>query len=285
MASINQRSACRLTVLELHDPILIVAQKDKDPLGAHEFLKKHAISGCWKVAKNKSQSTPLDNDTDSFVRDTREMRMTTIESLVESDRMVTIGQCDIHKVANASNKEIDRVGSRESPGALGESDSTLVPGPGEVNSTTFNMPTASDAIELGNSNVESHGKLYDITLEPDKAPGSVNELGDSDNSIVDVIGESNDTTVDALPESDITVSTTSTPTEAIEMNIVNAIEVDQRTLESDMDLDLVGKNGMEVGEGEMEVANILYMTSEYHNPQDLDSWQVVNRTRLMHGND
>jgi hypothetical protein len=29
-------------------------------------------------------------------------------------------------------------------------------------------------------------------------------------------------------------------------------------LESDMDSDLVGENGMEVGEGEMEAANILY---------------------------
>jgi hypothetical protein len=255
LASINQRSACRLTVLEFHDPILILAQKEKDSLGTHEFLEKHAINGCWKVANNKSQLTPLG------------------------------------KVANASNKEIDRVGSRESPGALGESDSTLVPGLGAVNSTTFNMPNeshyiASDALKLSNSNVESLGKLYDITLDPDKELGSVNELGDSDNSIVDVIGKSNDTTVDVLPESDITtVCATGTPTEAMAMNIVNAIEVDPRTPENDMDSDLVGENGMEVGEGKMEAANILYMMSKYHNPEDLDSWQVVNWTRLMHEND
>jgi hypothetical protein len=189
------------------------------------------------VAKNNNHPTPLDSDTDSFVRNIREMSMTSIEP----DRGA-VDQC-------ASNiKEIDRGESRGSPvGALGESDSTLVP---VVNCTNFNPNeseyTASDAFELDNSNVESPRKLYEITLDPDKEPGSVNKLGDSGNSIVDVTLESDVITVNALLESDIT---TGTPTRAMEM-IVNAIEVEPGTPENDL------------GSG-----------------IDLDNWQLVNCTR------
>ena len=160
---------------------------------------------------------------------------------IEPDRGA-VDQC-------ASNiKEIDRGESRGSPvGALGESDSTLVP---EVNCTNFkpneSKYTASDAFELDNSNVESPRKLYEITLDPDKEPGSVNKLGDSGNSIVDVTLESDVITVNALLELDIT---TGTPTRAMEM-IVNAIEVEPGTPENDL------------GSG-----------------IDLDNWQLVNCTR------
>ena len=162
------------------------------------------------MTKNNTHLTPLDSDSDSFVRDIWEMSMTSSESLVESDR-VTVDQC------TSDIKEIDRVESRRSPvGAIGDPDSILVPRLGEMNCTKFNPNgshyTASDALELDNSNVESSGKLYDITLNPYKEPHSVNKLGDSNNHVT---WESNDTTVDALLESDI--MRTSTPTETIEI--------------------------------------------------------------------
>ena len=262
-------------------------QKKKHPSGTHEFLKKYAISGCWKeVADDGSDSGSEAGGTDLFVKSVP-MGVTSVETGAGSDTNETVDQCHVGRVveveagANApKSTAIETVEPQKSAVETpGELESTSAVWLRESDGITVDVPGESDYITV-DALVESVNPSVDSIGEPD---GKTVELGESDKMTVDAVGGSapDVPSVQLLGDSE---SARDMPGQAMAMDVHDTTEVDPTLSEYDMmDLDIPGAKSraeMETREREsIEAADALYTLSQYHSPPisgGLDSWQVVN---------
>jgi len=269
--------------------------KEKHPSGTHEYLQKHAISGCWKGVEGEDGSALMVGNGELAVKNIRVTRVASAEKQTGSDSTITVDVCHVDKeveirASAPKDKAIERVESRET--TVDTSDNTAADVSGESDNSAVAVLHESDYPVLEQSDharVDSLGNPYNGTLDTDgELDETMAELGKSDSMTVDAVGESNNKTLDVLVEAD---KATDVLGESVAIDVRDAAEVDPTTFDYDMmDLDTAeGKNSVEVDGVEMfgggdsiEAAATLSTLSQHNIPPSFDNlggWQVVNRPR------
>lgn len=256
-------------------------RKTAHPSGAHEFLEKHAISGCWKeVAEDESDMALVDGDAESVDEGDPVISVITVEKETGADSTISVDQCHVGKdVEDAPrDKPNETVAEKLTVDPFGESDNTPLLQLREPDRSLVDAGQLDDAIvdapwDSGNPRVDSPGK--DVALDSGMLDDTIFEFGESDNMTVDTIEESNNTTTDMAVD-----TTARKPGDSDNVPDVPG-EYDM------MDVDIPGAKNRaqpDVRGGEsIEAANTLYTMSQYHNPPStggLGSWQVVNRPKM-----
>jgi len=276
-------------------------RKTTHPSGTHEFLEKHAISGCWKeVAEDENDTGMADGDAESVDEDVPAISVIPVEKEAAPDSTISVDQChvgeDVEDGADAPWDIPDEtVAEKAAVDPLGESDNTPLLQVKELDGTLVDAGQLHNAAidaarESGNPRVDSPRK--DAALDSSMPDDTIFEFGAPGNTTVDASEESNNTTTDMAADSHNTTArklgdtgnVPDAPGESMAVDIPGTAEPDLTTSEYDMmDLDIPGAKSRaqpDVREGDsIEAANTLYTMSQYHNPPSsggLGSWQVVN---------
>ena len=279
-------------------------RKTTHPSGTHEFLEKHAISGCWKEVAEDESDTALDGDAESVDEGVPVISVIPVEKETGPDSTISVDQCHVGKddedgANTPRDKPNETVAEKSAVDPLGESDNTPLLQLREPDGTLIDARQLDDATvdaagDSGNPRVDS--PVNDAALDSSIPDDTIFEFGESDNMTVDVIEESNNTATDIAVGSHNTTAhklggsdnVPDVPGEAMAMDMFGTTEPDPTASEYDMmDFDIPGARNSaqpDVKEGDsIEAANALYTMSQYHNPlssEGLGSWQVVNWPKM-----